>query len=68
MAKATADDIQDGTHECDPDDSWAEFDGRGIYLCRVCNECKEVKLARYRPEILNYYTQADVDEQIEEEE
>jgi len=49
--------------------SWWEFDGRGIPLTRVCEVCREQKLAKYRPEILNrYYTQADVDERIEEDE
>ena len=67
MAKATEEEVQQGRHECGPD-SWPEYDGRGIYLCRVCADCREVKLARYRPEILEYYTQADVDEPIEEEE
>ncbi len=42
-------------------------DARGIPLCRVCNACRKKKLARYRPEILTGYTQADVDEPIEPE-
>ena len=42
-----------------------EHDGQGIPLCRVCSKCKNRKLARYRPEILEHYTQADVDEPIE---
>jgi len=37
----------------------------GIPLCRVCDECREAKLARYRPEILTGYNQNDVDEPIE---
>ena len=45
----------------------AEYDGQGIFLCYVCSECREEKLGRYRPEILRHYTQADVDEPIEEE-
>ena len=45
-----------------------EFDGNGFYLCQVCPQCRERKLSRYRPEILRPYTQADVDEPIEEEE
>ncbi len=45
-----------------------ELDGRGIPLCRACPKCRAAKLAKYRPEILNRpYTQADVDEHIEEE-
>jgi peptide methionine sulfoxide reductase MsrB len=47
---------------------WREYDAQGIYLCRVCEECVEAKLARYRPEILSGYTQADVDEPIEADE
>jgi len=46
---------------------WWEFDAQGIALCKVCGECRERKLARYRPIILTGYTQADVDEPIEEE-
>lgn len=50
------------------DGSWWEHDAQGIPLCRVCDECREAKLSRYRPEILTGYTQADVDEPIEPEE
>lgn len=49
------------------DGSWWESDAQGIPLCRVCDDCREAKLARYRPEILTGYTQADVDEPIEED-
>lgn len=49
------------------DGSWPEYDGQGIYLTRVCGECKKEKLAGFRPEILGSYTQADVDEPIEPE-
>jgi len=52
-------------HECE--DGWREYDAQGIYLCRVCDLCREAKLSRYRPEILTGYTQADVDEPIEED-
>lgn len=55
------------THICPPDQSWAEYDAQGIYLCRVCTQCVEEKLAQYRPEILSGYSQADVDELIEED-
>jgi len=48
-------------------DSWWEYDGQGIPLCRVCEVCRDQKLAKYRPEILRPYTQADVDEPIEPE-
>ena len=44
-----------------------EYDAQGIYLCKVCDKCEAEKLAGYRPEILTGYTQADVDEPIEEE-
>ena len=47
--------------------SWWAKDAQGIELCRVCDRCEDEKLARYRPEILSGYTQADVDEPIEEE-
>jgi hypothetical protein len=44
--------------------SWWEYDARGIALCKVCQLCKESKLAQYRPEVLvNPDYQAD--EQIE---
>ena len=52
-------------HICDRSESWVEVDARGIYLCRVCSNCVEDKLARYRTEILTGYSQADVDEPIE---
>lgn len=46
--------------------SW-QFDGCGIELCRTCPKCHAAKMARYRPEILDHYTQADIDEPIEPE-
>jgi hypothetical protein len=46
-------------------ESWWEYDAQGIPLCRVCDRCRKAKLAKYRPEILQGYTQADVDEPIE---
>lgn len=56
-------------HDCREagEDSWEEYDAQGIYLCRVCSVCQEAKLSRYRPCILSGYTQADVDEPIEED-
>lgn len=45
---------------------WA-YDARGIELCRVCPECRDAKLSRYRPEILTGYNQNDVNEPIEPE-
>ena len=32
--------------------SWWETDARGIPLARVCVECKEKKLNKFRPEVL----------------
>jgi len=49
------------------EDSWWEHDGRGIPLARVCDKCREEVLSKYDPIILGWYTQADVEEQIEEE-
>ena len=66
--------VEEGIHEGSPCDcgsslpsEW-EFDGQGIPLVRACDKCRKKKLARYRPEILKPYTQADVDEPIEPEE
>lgn len=58
------------THSCkdntpSANETWWEYDGRGIPLCRVCDDCRDQKLSRYRPEILRHYTQDDVDEPIE---
>jgi hypothetical protein len=47
---ATRDELRN--HNCFHDDSWVEYDARGIALCRVCNDCRAVKLAKYRPEVL----------------
>jgi hypothetical protein len=44
-----------------------EHDGRGIPLCRVCDKCRDEKLSHYRKEILDYYTEEDVDEPIEDD-
>lgn len=46
--------------------SWWETDAQNIPLCRVCDRCAVFKLSKYRPEILTGYTQADVDEPIDE--
>jgi hypothetical protein len=53
-------------HECPPGESWPEYDAQHIYLCRVCQKCRDEKLSRYRPVILTGYTQADVDEPIDD--
>ena len=45
----------------------AQYDGRGIFLTYTCDKCHKEKMSHFRPEILRYYTQADVDEQIEED-
>ena len=39
-------------HECDREESWWEHDARGIPLCRVCPQCKDAKLSRYRRDVL----------------
>lgn len=44
-----------------------QFDAQNIPLCRTCPKCHARKMAGYRPEILTGYTQADVDERIEED-
>jgi hypothetical protein len=54
-------------HQCDPGESWWEYDAQGIPLCRVCELCRKAKLSGYRPEILSGYNQSDVDEPIEED-
>lgn len=49
------------------DYTWAEYDARGIYLCKVCDKCRDVKLAGYRSDVLtdpNYWH----DEPIEPDE
>ena len=46
--------------------SYWEYDGRGIELEKCCSKCKRKKLAKYRPEIAKrYYNELDVDERIE---
>lgn len=64
--KITRDELID--HECAHSDSYPVYDAQRIYLCRVCDACRDAKLSRYRPEILQSYTQADVDEPIEADE
>jgi len=48
------------------EESWWEYDARGIPLCRVCEKCQHQKLSRYRADVLsnpNYWS----DEPIEPE-
>lgn len=37
------------------------YDGHGIYLCDVCDQCLDQKLSKYRPDIMTAY---DTDEAI----
>lgn len=57
--------MADPTCDHTREESWWEYDAQRIPLCRVCDKCREAKLARYRPEILTGYDQSDVDEPIE---
>ena len=43
---------------------WSLFDARGVYCCRVCDQCEEEKTSRYRPEIFTNPSY-ECDEQIE---
>lgn len=46
------------------DGSWWEKDARGIPLARVCDNCRDIKLKKYRPEVLkdpNYETDEPID-------
>lgn len=44
-----------------------EYDAQGIEITRACSKCISQKLSAYRPEILSGYTQADIDEPIDNE-
>lgn len=47
------------------DNSWWEFDARGIELCRVCERCRDLQLAKYRRDVLtdfNYWHDEPIDE------
>ena len=51
-----------GQHE--GQDTWWEYDARGIELCKVCSVCRKEKLAQYRPEVLmnpNYEADEDIE-------
>jgi hypothetical protein len=47
--------------------AWWAKDAQGIPLCKVCDQCKSARLARYRPEILSGYDASDVDDPIDPE-
>jgi hypothetical protein len=47
--------------------TWWEYDGQGIPLAKVCEKCVDAVLAKYDPVVLGHYTQADVDEPIDED-
>jgi hypothetical protein len=52
------------SHECKPGETWALYDARGIYCCKVCEVCEEDKRARYRADIFtdaNYWADEDID-------
>lgn len=54
----------DGCYHTKHDGSWWEHDARGIPLARVCDKCRQRKLAGYRPEVLtdsNYYADEPID-------
>ena len=59
------DDLDYCLHECE--ETWWRHDAQGIPLVRVCKKCEKHKMSKYRPCILNGYTQEDVDEPIEPE-
>ena len=46
--------------------SYDLLDAQGIYCGKVCERCENEKRDTFRPEIFTGYTQADVDEPIEE--
>ena len=55
-------------HVCSEDpevtEYWGEYDARGIYLCRVCDKCRDAKLSKYRPDVLtdsNYWADEPID-------
>lgn len=49
--------------------SWWLKDARNIELCRICDDCYEVKRSQYRPEVLGDYGNYEdiVEETIEED-
>jgi hypothetical protein len=47
-------------------DTWDEYDARGIYLTKVCDVCVHAKLAMFRKDVL-YDPSYETDEPIEDE-
>lgn len=47
--------------------SWWEVDARNIPLDRVCEDCIEKKLAKYRPEVLTDSQYDTYGEQVDED-
>jgi hypothetical protein len=50
--------------EAGTDDSWWEYDARGIPLAKVCDKCRKEKLRGFRPEVLtdsSYEADEDID-------
>jgi hypothetical protein len=44
----------------------AEYDARGIFLVYACDQCREQKLSRFRPDVLTdsqYWTDEPIDEE-----
>ena len=63
--KKVSNEIDNNNHTHSGFTYWVK-DYQGIELCKVCDDCQDYRLARYRPEILRGYSQNDVDESIEE--
>lgn len=49
-------------------DSWWMLDCKGIPLERVCDDCEQEKRGHYNSWVFDGYSQADIDEPIEEDE
>ena len=52
MAKMSEDELRIHMSEHDKSNSWWAHDARGIPLARVCDECEDQVLSRYKPEVL----------------
>lgn len=53
-------------HVCREGFWWRLYDARGIYCCRVCDECEAEKRAQFRPEVFTNPAY-EHDEPIEED-